>query len=398
MHVVTPDPASPAAIEFRAVRPGDERLLLSLLEGIDPTFFRPHAFTEDEVARISSHVGRDLYAMLLEDGQPMAYGLLRGLDEGYPVPSLGVAVRSEARRRGYARRTVAAIHQEARRRGIGAVRLRVHEENGPARRLYESFGYRYDGEDRGELVMRLELGPVDAAGRPAASERAVLSRGAGLFMKRLIDLVGAALGLVVLSPVLAWVALALVLSQGRPIFFRQRRPGRSGRPFTIIKFRTMRSPARGEVWYLTDDARVTRLGRFLRSSSIDELPELWNVLRGEMSLVGPRPLLEEYLDVYTPEEHRRHAMRPGVTSWAAVNGRHVLGFRERLQLDVWYIDHWGLRLDFRIMIATVRQVIRGTDVAATQDLAAIGFPLAGLSGATADDAASERPTQSNGGA
>jgi sugar transferase EpsL len=200
----------------------------------------------------------------------------------------------------------------------------------------------------------------------------------GLAVKRTIDLVGATVGLVVLSPLLAWVALALLATQGRPILFRHRRPGRRGEPFTLLKFRTMRPPGPDEVWYRTDERRTSRIGRFLRSSSIDELPGLINVLRGEMSLVGPRPLLMEYLDQYTPEEHRRHDMRPGVTSWAAVNGRHVLPFRERLSLDVWYIDHWSLGLDVRILAMTVAQVLRRTDVAAAQDLDQVGFPLPGV--------------------
>jgi sugar transferase EpsL len=201
------------------------------------------------------------------------------------------------------------------------------------------------------------------------------ARNGRLGVKRVADVAGALLGLVVLSPLLAWTALVLLATQGRPILFRQRRPGLAGRPFTIYKFRTMRSPRADEVWYATDRMRTTRIGRFLRATSIDELPELWNVLRGEMSLVGPRPLLMEYLDTYTPEEHRRHAMRPGVTSWAAVNGRHVLTFKERLRLDVWYVDHWSLRLDARIVAMTLAQVLRRTDTSVAQDLVAIGFPL-----------------------
>ena len=126
-------------------------------------------------------------------------------------------------------------------------------------------------------------------------------------------------------------------------------PGLHGRTFEIVKFRTMRTPRAGEVWYLTDQDRITRLGRFLRSTSIDELPELWNVLRGDMSLVGPRPLLVEYLPHYTARERRRHEMRPGITGWAAVNGRHTLPFEDRLELDAWYVDNWSLALDFRIL-------------------------------------------------
>jgi sugar transferase EpsL len=200
---------------------------------------------------------------------------------------------------------------------------------------------------------------------------------AGLAVKRALDVAVVATGLLVLSPVLAWIALAVAARQGRPILFRQERPGLNGEPFTIYKFRTMRSPRRDEVWYLTDDERITRLGRFLRATSLDELPELWNVLRGEMSLVGPRPLLMEYLGKYTPEERRRHDVRPGITGWAAVNGRNALQFRDRLQLDVWYVDHWSLLLDLRILAMTAVQVLRRTDVSTTEDLA-LGFPLPGV--------------------
>jgi lipopolysaccharide/colanic/teichoic acid biosynthesis glycosyltransferase len=137
----------------------------------------------------------------------------------------------------------------------------------------------------------------------------------------------------------------------------------------------MRHPRPGEPRYLTDEKRTTRLGRFLRATSLDELPELWNVLRGDMSLVGPRPLLVEYLDAYSPEERRRHEMKPGVTGWAAVNGRHSLRFRDRLELDVWYVDHWSLGLDARIIARTIPQVLGRTDVSVTQDDTEIGFPI-----------------------
>jgi sugar transferase EpsL len=193
--------------------------------------------------------------------------------------------------------------------------------------------------------------------------------------KRAMDLVAAALALVILSPVLAGTAAAILLLDGRPVLFRQVRPGRHGIPFTIIKFRTMRPTRDGEVPYHTDEVRLTRLGRRLRSTSLDELPELWNVLRGDMSLVGPRPLLMEYLPAYTDEQRRRHDVRPGITSWAAVNGRHLLRFEDRLALDVWYVDHRSLRLDVRILLMTVRQVVQRTDVTATQGVAEVGFPL-----------------------
>ncbi|HEX9400926.1 MAG TPA: sugar transferase [Anaeromyxobacter sp.] len=201
-----------------------------------------------------------------------------------------------------------------------------------------------------------------------------MKRDLALAAKRGMDVVGAALALVLLSPVLAATAIAVRVGLGPPILFRQVRPGLGGRPFTILKFRTMREPRPGEVWYLTNEERLTRLGRFLRETSLDELPELWNVLRGEMSLVGPRPLLVHYLESYTPEEAHRHDVRPGITGWAAVNGRHALRFKDRLALDVWYVEHWSLALDLEILARTVAQVVRRTDVTPTEDLA-LGFPL-----------------------
>jgi lipopolysaccharide/colanic/teichoic acid biosynthesis glycosyltransferase len=196
-----------------------------------------------------------------------------------------------------------------------------------------------------------------------------------LAVKRAIDVAGAGVGLVALAPLLAGISATLAVTQGRPIFFLQLRPGYRGRPFHICKFRTMRPPRPGEVSYLTDDQRMTRFGRFLRSSSLDELPELWNVLRGDMSLVGPRPLLMEYLDKYTDEEQRRHDMPAGLTGWAAVNGRHAIHFKKRLELDVWYVDNWSLWLDLKVLAMTVHQVLRRRDVTASQGVAEIGFPL-----------------------
>lgn len=208
-------------------------------------------------------------------------------------------------------------------------------------------------------------------------------------IKRAMDLAGATVALILLSPVLAWVALAVLLTQGRPILFRQVRPGLGGRPFTMVKFRTMRPTRPGEVYYLTDDDRITRLGRFMRSTSLDELPELLNVLRGDMSLVGPRPLLMEYLEQYSADEGRRHDMRPGITGWAVVNGRNQLQFDDRLQLDLWYVDHWSLLLDLRIMLMTVEQVIRRKGVSATEDMS-LGFRLPGIDPSA--DSAPSRPT------
>jgi lipopolysaccharide/colanic/teichoic acid biosynthesis glycosyltransferase len=194
-------------------------------------------------------------------------------------------------------------------------------------------------------------------------------------VKRCLDVAGAAVGLVVLSPVLAGIALALRVTQGSPVLYRQRRPGLHARTFTLLKFRTMRAPRPGEVWFRSEADRLTPLGRFLRTSSLDELPELWNVLRGEMSLVGPRPLLPEYLEAYTAEERRRHDVRPGLTGWAAVNGRNASPFRERLALDVWYVEHWSLALDLEILALTLLRVMRREGAAAFEDSKALGFPI-----------------------
>jgi sugar transferase EpsL len=178
-------------------------------------------------------------------------------------------------------------------------------------------------------------------------------------IKRSLDIALAGAGLIALSPLLAGTAAAIALSMGRPVLFQQRRPGRNGEPFTIYKFRTMIEPRPGESRLHSDGARVTRLGTFLRKSSIDELPELWNVLIGEMSLVGPRPLLLEYLPKYTPEQQRRHAVRPGITGWAQINGRQMIPFSKRLELDVWYVDHRSIALDLQILIKTVAQAVVG---------------------------------------
>lgn len=186
--------------------------------------------------------------------------------------------------------------------------------------------------------------------------------------KRALDIVGATAGLTLLAPVLLGSALAIRVTMGSPVLFRQVRPGLSGRPFTIYKFRTMAHATKDEVWFRSDADRLTPLGAFLRRTSIDELPELFNVLRGEMSLVGPRPLLMEYLEKYTPEEGRRHDVLPGITGWAQVNGRQSIKFSERLRLDVWYVDNWSLWLDIRILVRTVLDVFARKDVIPGQDV------------------------------
>ncbi len=178
------------------------------------------------------------------------------------------------------------------------------------------------------------------------------------FVKRALDVFASALLLAALAPVLAAAAVAVRFALGAPVIFRQERPGRQGRPFTLYKFRTMRDARDASGSELADAERLGRFGRWLRSTSIDELPELVNVLRGDMSLVGPRPLLAEYLPLYTSEQARRHEVRPGITGWAQVNGRNALNWPERLALDVWYVDHQSFVLDARILLLTVVQVFR----------------------------------------
>lgn len=179
-----------------------------------------------------------------------------------------------------------------------------------------------------------------------------------LAIKRGMDVAGAAAGLAVASPLLAGAALAIRATMGPPVLFRQQRPGLHGRPFELIKLRTMR-PAKPHERIGDDDGpRITRLGRLLRASSIDELPSLWNVLRGDMSLVGPRPLLMEYLERYTPEQARRHDVKPGLTGWTQINGRNERDWDEKFALDTWYVDHWSLRLDLVILLRTPRAVLR----------------------------------------
>lgn len=176
-------------------------------------------------------------------------------------------------------------------------------------------------------------------------------------MKRLFDLAASALALLLLSPLLLAVAIGIWARLGRPILFRQVRPGLNGRPFTLLKFRTMRDAAGPDGSPLPDCERLTPFGRTLRSWSLDELPELWNVIRGEMSLVGPRPLLLEYLPLYSADQARRHDVRPGITGWAQVNGRNALCWDDKFALDLWYVDHQGLLLDFKVLALTLRNVL-----------------------------------------
>jgi lipopolysaccharide/colanic/teichoic acid biosynthesis glycosyltransferase/glycosyltransferase involved in cell wall biosynthesis len=183
-------------------------------------------------------------------------------------------------------------------------------------------------------------------------------------LKRALDLAAALAGLVVLSPLLAVLSLIIRLNMGSPVFFRQRRPGRDGVPFELVKFRTMRNASGPDGRPLPDAERLTLLGRFLRATSLDELPQLWNVLKGELSLVGPRPLLMEYLAFYTPEQARRHEVPPGITGWAQVNGRNALSWEQKFAHDVWYADHWSLGLDLKILGLTVLKVLHREGVSA----------------------------------
>jgi len=176
--------------------------------------------------------------------------------------------------------------------------------------------------------------------------------------KRVLDVLVAGVGLLLGAPILATIALAVRFLLGSPVVFRQVRPGLHGRAFTLLKFRTMRDAVDEEGKLLPDSERLTRFGRLLRSSSLDELPELWNVLRGDMSLVGPRPLLMEYLPLYDQEQARRHEVRPGITGWAQVNGRNAISWEQKFALDVWYVDNRSLLLDLKILWLTVLRVLR----------------------------------------
>ena len=176
-------------------------------------------------------------------------------------------------------------------------------------------------------------------------------------MKRLFDIVACLTALILFTPVMLMVAWQIRNKLGAPVLFRQIRPGLDGKPFEMVKFRTMRNAIDVEGNSLPDVERMVPFGSFLRSSSLDELPELWNVLRGDMSLVGPRPLLMEYLPLYSPEQYRRHEVLPGVTGWAQINGRNALSWEEKFKLDVWYVDHRSFWLDLKILFLTIKKVL-----------------------------------------
>lgn len=184
-------------------------------------------------------------------------------------------------------------------------------------------------------------------------------------MKRSMDIVIASLALVLLSPVLVVVAIMVRVRLGSPIVFYQVRPGLNGKPFKMLKLRSMTEDKDGLGCLLPDAQRLSPFGRWLRSTSLDELPELWNVLKGDMSLVGPRPLLMEYLPLYSAEQSRRHEVRPGVTGWAQINGRNAIGWQKKFSLDVWYVDHRSVWLDVKILFVTLARVVRREGVTAT---------------------------------
>lgn len=183
-----------------------------------------------------------------------------------------------------------------------------------------------------------------------------------ILIKRLFDFLGALVGLIVLAPIFLTIAIAIYINMGNPIVFTQSRPGKDSRIFTFYKFRTMGAAYDANGEFIPDDQRLTNLGCFLRKTSLDELPQLWNILKGDMSFVGPRPLLAEYLDYYTPEQARRHEVKPGITGWAQVNGRQNIPFSRRLQLDVYYVEHWNLFFDLKILFLTFVKVLGMSDI------------------------------------
>lgn len=187
-------------------------------------------------------------------------------------------------------------------------------------------------------------------------------------MKRLFDIVASAAGLMILSPVLLVLAYLIRKNLGSPVFFTQTRPGKDGKPFEMVKFRSMRDAVDAEGNPLPDSERLTPFGKKLRATSLDELPELWNVLKGDMSLVGPRPLLMQYLPLYNSFQYRRHEVKPGITGWAQVNGRNAISWDEKFSHDVWYVDNQSFRLDIKILLLTVKKVFVREGINAGEDV------------------------------
>ena len=197
--------------------------------------------------------------------------------------------------------------------------------------------------------------------------------------KRIFDLAIACSGFFMLSPLLLLIALLVRLFKEKQVFFRQFRPGKNGKLFKICKFCTMTNWCGPDGRLLPDDQRLTKLGHFLRATSLDELPELFNILKGDMSIVGPRPLLIQYLDRYTPEQARRHDVKPGLTGWAQVNGRNAISWEDKFKLDVWYVDHWSLGLDLKIIGMTIRSVLRREGISSEGEATAAEFMGSGFS-------------------
>jgi lipopolysaccharide/colanic/teichoic acid biosynthesis glycosyltransferase len=185
-----------------------------------------------------------------------------------------------------------------------------------------------------------------------------------LLLKRVLDLTVSIVGLILFAPIFAAIALLVWITMGSPVLFRQLRPGLHGEPFIIFKFRTMKEIRNEQGELFPDEMRITAIGRFLRKTSLDELPEVFNVIKGEMSLVGPRPLRMEYLDRYTSEQARRHEVKPGITGWAQVNGRNAISWEEKFKYDVWYVDNWSLFLDIKILCLTVIKVLKREGISA----------------------------------
>lgn len=187
----------------------------------------------------------------------------------------------------------------------------------------------------------------------------------GRLVKSILDRLVAAIALLLLSPFLLIIAIAIYTRMGSPVLFSQPRPGKEGSIFTFYKFRTMTNDCDANGNILPDEQRLTSLGKFLRKTSLDELPQLWNVLKGDMSLVGPRPLLVGYLNRYTPDQARRHEIKPGITGWAQINGRNAISWEEKFKFDIWYIEHWSLWLDLKIIFLTVWKVLRREGISQT---------------------------------
>lgn len=182
------------------------------------------------------------------------------------------------------------------------------------------------------------------------------------YIRRTFDVAVSGCALIALGPLLVAIAVAIRVGMGPPVLFRQARGGLGGKPFTLLKFRTMSGATDAGGRPLPDAARLTRLGRFLRRTSLDELPQLWNVFRGDMSVVGPRPLVAEYLPLYSPAQARRHEVKPGITGWAQVNGRNAISWDQKFELDVWYVDHRSGAVDLRVLVLTVAKVFRGAGI------------------------------------